>query len=141
MAYSKSVAYSIELGRIPMNQPYLSPDDLPSHKTTLISELLLSQLEEATKKRFFLACDRTVRIVLSSCHWYFKIHSGILTLIMICHDIETYQNIMMIVPHLAEQLTKFANQAKISISSPVNQGIPWVIGVKDILSIEESPDA
>ncbi|MBU7584505.1 MAG: hypothetical protein KAF91_16595 [Nostoc sp. TH1S01] len=121
-----------------MNQPYLSPDDLPSHKTTLISEVLLSQLEETVKQRFFSVCDRTVRVLLSSCHWYFKINSGILILIMVCHDIESYQNIMMTVPHLAEKLKKFANQAKISISSPVNQGIPWVIGVNDIFFGEES---
>ncbi|AFY42957.1 hypothetical protein [Nostoc sp. PCC 7107] len=123
-----------------MNQPYLSPDDLPSHKTTLISELLLSQLEETVKQRFFSNCDRTVRLLLSSCHWYFKINSGILILIMVCHDIESYQNIMMTVPHLADKLRKFANQAKISISSPVNQGIPWVISVNDLFFGEESSE-
>ncbi|MBD2493083.1 hypothetical protein [Nostoc sp. FACHB-280] len=123
-----------------MNQPYLSPDDLPSHKTTLISEVLLSQLEETVKQRFFAVCDRTVRLLLSSCHWYFKINSGILILIMVCHDIESYQNIMMTVPHLAEKLKQFANQAKISISSPVNQGTPWVISVNDIFFGEESSE-
>ncbi|BAY14370.1 hypothetical protein NIES2109_42900 [Nostoc sp. HK-01] len=123
-----------------MNQPYLSPDDLPSHKTTLISELLLSQLEETVKQRFFSTCDRTVRLLLSGCHWYFKINSGILILIMVCHDIESYQNIMMTVPHLADKLKKFANQAKISISSPVNQGVPWVISVNDLFFGEESSE-
>jgi hypothetical protein len=121
-----------------MNQPYFSPDDLPTHRTTIISELLLSQLEETIKKRFFLGCDRTVRVLLSSCHWYFKINSGILILIMVCHDIESYQNIMMTVPYLADKLKRFANQAKISISSPVNQGIPWVIGINDIFPGDES---
>ncbi|MBE9210376.1 hypothetical protein IQ244_28515 [Nostoc sp. LEGE 06077] len=123
-----------------MNQPYLSPDDLPSHKTTLISELLLSQLEETVKQRFFSTCDRSVRLLLSGCHWYFKVNSGILILIMVCHDIESYQNIMMTVPHLADKLKKFANQAKISISSPVNQGVPWVISVNDIFFGEESSE-
>ncbi|MBW4612233.1 MAG: hypothetical protein KME21_02940 [Desmonostoc vinosum HA7617-LM4] len=122
-----------------MKQPYLSPDDLPSYRTTLISEILLSQLEETIKKKFFLACDRMVRIVLSSCHWYFKVNSGILMLVMICHDIESYQQIMMTVPHLASKLKRFANQAKISISSPVNQGIPSVISITDIFSDEDSP--
>jgi hypothetical protein len=55
---------------------YLSPDDLPSYKTTQISEILISQLQEATKKKFFLACDRTIKVVLSNCHWYFKVNSG-----------------------------------------------------------------
>ncbi|MBD2345564.1 hypothetical protein [Anabaena subtropica] len=120
-----------------MKQPYLSPDDLPTHKTTLISEILLSQLEETTKKSFYLACKHTVRILLSSCHWYFKVNSGILMLVMVCHDIESYQNIMMIVPYLASKLKRFANQAKISISSPVNQGIPWIISINQILPEEE----
>lgn len=122
-----------------MKQPYLSPDDLPTHKTRLMSEILLSQLEEVTKKRFYLACDRIVRILLSSCHWYFKVNSGILMLILICHDIETYQHIMTTVPHLAAKLKRFANLAKISISSPVNQGIPWIISINDILPAEDLP--
>ncbi|MBE9055164.1 MULTISPECIES: hypothetical protein [Sphaerospermopsis] len=112
-----------------MTKSHLSPDDLPTYKTTQISELLMSQLEEVTKKRFFLACENTVRIVLSSCHWYFKVNGGILMLIMVCHDIESYQNIMINVPYLADKLKRFANKAKISISSPVNNGIPWVISV------------
>ncbi|MEA5578011.1 hypothetical protein VB694_16455, partial [Anabaena sp. UHCC 0451] len=66
-----------------MTKPHLSPDDLPTYKTTQISEVLLSQLEEVTKKRFFLLCDNQVRILLSSCHWYFKVNGGILMLIMV----------------------------------------------------------
>jgi hypothetical protein len=112
-----------------MTKPYLSPDDFPTYKTTQISEVLLSQLEEVIKKRFFQKCDHLVRVVLSSCHWYFKINGGILILMMICHDIESYQNIMTTVPYFADKLKLFANKAKISISSPVNNGIPWVISV------------
>lgn len=112
-----------------MTKPYLSPDDLPTYKTTQISEVLLSQLEEVTKKRFFLMCDHMIRVLLSSCHWYFKVNGGILMLIMVCHDIESYQNIMTTVPYLADNLKYFANKAKITISSPVNNGIPWVISI------------
>ncbi|MBD2571238.1 hypothetical protein [Anabaena lutea] len=122
-----------------MTKPYLSPDDLPSYKTTQISELLLSQLEEVTKKRFFLACNSVVRILLSSCHWYFKVNSGILMLIMVCHNIESYQNIMTTVPYLVETLKRFANQAKISISSPVNNGIPWIMIIDETLSEDDLP--
>ncbi|MBD2665282.1 hypothetical protein B6N60_00119 [Richelia sinica FACHB-800] len=121
-----------------MTKPYLSPDDLPSYKTTQISELWLSQLEEVTKKSFYLACDSLVRIVLSSCHWYFKVNSGILTLIMVCHDIESYQNIMTSVPYFADKLKRFANKAKISISAPVNNGIPWVMNINEPWYGEES---
>jgi hypothetical protein len=122
-----------------MTKPHLSPDDLPSYKTTQISEVLLSQLEEVTKKRFFLLCDDMVRILLSSCHWYFKVNGGILMLIMVCHDIESYQNIMTTVPYLGENLKRFANKAKISISSPVNNGIPWVISIDKPWPGEDSP--
>ncbi|MFM7405658.1 MAG: hypothetical protein ACKO3K_03030 [Cuspidothrix sp.] len=124
-----------------MTKPYLSPDDLPSYKTTQISEILISQLEEVTKNRFFLACNSVVRILLSDCHWYFKVNSGILMLIMVCHDIESYQNIMTTVPYLSETLKRFANQAKISISSPVNNGIPWVINISDILLEDDLPNS
>ncbi|WP_066382203.1 MULTISPECIES: hypothetical protein [unclassified Anabaena] len=120
-----------------MKQPYLSPDDLPTQRTTLISEILISQLEEATKKKFYVTCRHSVRILLSSCHWYFKVNGGILMLIMVCHDIESYQNIMMNVPYLAKKLKLFANNARISLSSPVNQGIPWVVSINQVLSGED----
>lgn len=116
-----------------MNQPYLHPDDLPSHHTTKVSEILFRQLEEATKKSFFLACDRMTRILLSSCHWYFKINSGILTLFMICHDMESYRNIMKSVPKFANNLKRFANTAKITVNPPVGKGIPWVISINENL--------
>ncbi|TAE59598.1 MAG: hypothetical protein EAZ76_03535 [Nostocales cyanobacterium] len=113
-----------------MTKSHLSPDDLPTYKTTQISEVLMSQMEEVTKKRFFLSCDHLVRVVLSHCHWYFKVNGGILMLMMVCHDIESYQNLMINVPYLVEKLKLFANKAKISISSPVNNGIPWVMNVE-----------
>lgn len=122
-----------------MTKPYLSPDDLPSYKTTQISELLISQLEEATKKKFFLACDSIIKVLLSSCHWYFKVNSGILMLIMVCHDIESYQNVMTSVPYLADKLKRFTNQAKISISSPVNNGIPWIMIIDEASSEDDLP--
>ncbi|NET00580.1 MAG: hypothetical protein F6K62_12300 [Sphaerospermopsis sp. SIO1G2] len=113
-----------------MTKSHLSPDDLPTYKTTQISEVLMSQMEEVTKQRFFLSCDHLVRVALSTCHWYFKVNGGILMLMMVCHDIESYQNLMINVPYLVEKLKLFANRAKISISSPVNNGIPWVMNVE-----------
>ncbi|MEO3706100.1 hypothetical protein [Trichormus azollae] len=123
-----------------MTKPHLSPDDLPSYKTTQISEILLSQLEEVTKKRFFLACHSKIRIYLSNCHWYFKVNGGILMLIMVCHNIESYQNIMMTIPYLSETLKRFTNKAKISISSPVNNGIPWVISIDKAWNGDDLPN-
>ena len=121
-----------------MYQPYFSPDDLPSTRTTQISGVWLSQLEEAIKKSFFLACKRTVRMLLSSCHWYFKVNSGILMLILVCHDIKSYQHIMTTVPYLADKLKRFANQANISVTSPVNDGIPWIVNINDLCTGEDT---
>lgn len=116
-----------------MNQPCLHPDDLPSPQTIKLSEILFRQLEEATKKSFFLTCDRMTRILLSSCHWYFQINSGVLTLILICNNMEGYRNIMKAVPQFADHLKQFANRAKITVSSPVDKGIPWVLSIDNVL--------
>lgn len=122
-----------------MKQPYLSPDDLPSNLTIQLSEILFRQLEEATKKNFFLAGDRITRILLSSCHWYFKINSGIMMLIMICPDIESYQNIMRTVPQFTDMLKRFTNRGRITVSPPADKGIPWVLSIDEILPEEDSP--
>lgn len=74
---------------------------------------------------------------MSSCHWYFRINSGILILIVVCHDIEAYQNITSIIPQLAEQLRRFANKAIISISPPIANDIPSIINVEHLLSEED----
>ncbi|RCJ41073.1 hypothetical protein A6770_36390 [Nostoc minutum NIES-26] len=122
-----------------MNQSCLPPDDLPSTQTIRVSEILLRQLEEAIKKSFFLACDNMTRTLLCSCHWYFQINSGILILMVICYDMESYRNIMKTVPHFAEKLKHFSNTAKITVSSPVNKGIPWVLSIDNILPESDFP--
>ncbi|MBH8563579.1 hypothetical protein I8748_15510 [Nostoc sp. CENA67] len=122
-----------------MNQSCLPPDDLPSDQTTRMSEILFRQLEEATKKSFFLACDQMTRTLLCSCHWYFRINSGILTLIMICHNMESYRNIMKTIPHFTDKLKQFTNTAKITVSSPVDKGIPWVLSINNILPEGDLP--
>jgi len=114
-----------------MTQSYLSPDDLPTQRTIQLSEVLFRQLEEATKQSFYKACSRMTRTLLSSCHWYFKVNTGILTLIMICPNIEIYQNIVRTVPQFADQLKRFANKAIISVAPPVDKGIPLLISVDE----------
>jgi hypothetical protein len=61
-------------------------------------------------------------------------------LIMVCNDIESYQNIMTTFPYFAKTLKRFANEAKISIISPVNNGIPWMVNISDILPEDDVPD-
>lgn len=124
-----------------MNQSCLPPDDLPSDQTIRMSEILFRQLEEATKKSFFLACDKMTRILLCSCHWYFQINSGILTLSMICHDMDSYRSIMKTVPHFADKLKQFTNTAKITVSSPVDNGTPWVLSIDNMLPEGDLPSA
>lgn len=114
-----------------MNQPDIHPDDLPSNQIKLLSEILFRQLEEAIKQSFFLACDRIMRIVLASCHWYFKIQSGSLVLVMICPDVESYQNIMVSVPYFTQKLRQFANSASITVTPPVNLGVTWIIEIDE----------
>ncbi|MDZ8189317.1 MAG: hypothetical protein RMX96_31330 [Nostoc sp. ChiSLP02] len=56
-----------------------------------------------------------------------------MTLIMICHDMESYRNIMKCVPHFAEKLKQFTNRARISVSSPIDKGMPWMLSIDNIL--------
>ncbi|MEH2324944.1 MAG: hypothetical protein V7K32_15540 [Nostoc sp.] len=116
-----------------MTQPCLHPDDLPSPQTIKLSEILFRQLEEVTKKSFFLTCDKMTRILLASCHWYFQINSGVLTLILICNNMASYRQIMKTVPQFADKLKQFSNRAKITVSSPVDKGIPWVLSIDNVL--------
>jgi hypothetical protein len=114
-----------------MNQPYLSPDDQPSSLTIQMSGILLRQLEETTKQSFYKSCDRTTRILLAHCHWYFKTNTGVLMLVMICPDIEIYRHIIKVTPQFIDKLKLFANKYIISVSPPVEKGIPFIISVDE----------
>ncbi|WP_157162498.1 hypothetical protein [Cylindrospermum stagnale] len=46
---------------------------------------------------------------------------------------------MITIPHLAKKLQRFANKARISVSSPVDQGIPWIINIEEILPEGDLP--
>ena len=60
-------------------------------------------------------------------------------LIMICLDIETYQNIMRTIPQFTDMLKKFTNRGRITVSPPADKGIPRVLSIDVILSKEDSP--
>ncbi|WP_308189888.1 hypothetical protein [Nostoc sp. XA010] len=62
-------------------------------------------------------------------------------LIMICPDIETYQNIMRTVPQFTDMLKRFTNRGRITVTPPANKGIPWVLSIDEILPEEDSPTA
>ena len=46
---------------------------------------------------------------------------------------QSYRNIMKAVPQFADHLKQFANRAKITVSSPVDKGIPWVLSIDNVL--------
>ena len=45
---------------------------------------------------------------------------------------------MTSIPYLANNLKRFSNQAKISVSSPVNEGIPWMVNINEFWNGEDS---
>ncbi|GAB1542031.1 hypothetical protein NUACC21_47040 [Scytonema sp. NUACC21] len=111
--------------------PPLPPEDLPSQDLQL-DVLLLRQLEETVGKRFYQACGPIMRILLSSCHWYFTINAGTLTLLVICYDLESYWHIANIVPDIVKRLKLFSNSAKIRLCPPVDKGIAREFGMDEV---------
>ena len=120
-----------------MNISNLHPDDLPSSKATLVNELMYRQLEEATCKRFYQACTLIMRVLLSSCHWYFQINTSPLMLIMICYDVESYCHITNAIPQFVKKLKLFSHKSKIHLFSPEKE-IPWSMEIQEILNDEAS---
>jgi hypothetical protein len=112
--------------------PPLSPDDLPPTRVTQLDELLLRQLEEAICKSFFKACSPMTRALLSNCHWYFQINGGVLILIIVSYDMESYWHIANAIPQIVNKLKLFSDTAKIRFCPPSKEGIPWEIAVDEI---------
>ena len=110
----------------------LTPDDLPPVKVTLLDQVLLRQLAEAIGKHFYKSCRSTTRILLSSCHWYFKTNTYPMTLFIFCYDMENYWHVMNAIPYILTMLKQFSNSAKISLSPPVDSGVPWEVGMDEI---------
>jgi hypothetical protein len=95
--------------------PPLSPDDLPS-QSYLLNVLLIKQLEEILCQKFYETCNPEIRFLLSSCHWYFKIDAGTLTMLVTCYDLESYWHIKNIVPDIRKKLKLFSNSTKVSLN-------------------------
>ncbi|WP_392531662.1 hypothetical protein [Nostoc sp. C117] len=115
-----------------MNKSSLPADDMPPTRVTLLNELFYRQLEEATCRRFYQACSPIMRVLLSSCHWYFKINTSPLMLVIICYDTESYLYIVDAIPHFIKKLKQFSNKSKIHVFSPSHQGEPWEIEIEEI---------
>ncbi|MBE9003273.1 hypothetical protein IQ274_35235 [Nostoc sp. LEGE 12447] len=114
-----------------MNKSLFPADDLPPTGATLLNELFYRQLEEATCRRFYQVCVPLMRVLLSNCHWYFKINASPLILIIICYDIESYLHIVDAIPQFIKQLKQFSNKSKIQLFPPDNKGEPWEIKIEE----------
>ncbi|NEU83425.1 hypothetical protein [Nostoc sp. UIC 10630] len=91
----------------------------------------MSPIEEATCRRFYQVCVPLMRVLLSNCHWYFKINASPLMLIIICYDIESYLHIVDAIPQFIKQLKQFSNKSKIQLFPPDNKGEPWEIEIEE----------
>ncbi|KAF3887057.1 MULTISPECIES: hypothetical protein [Nostocales] len=111
--------------------PPLPPDDQPSRSIHL-DVLLHRQLEETICQKFYKACGPIMRFLLSSCHWYFTINAGTLTLLIICYDLESYWHIANVVPDIFKKLKLFSNSAKIRLCPPTDKGVPWEVGMDEV---------
>ena len=109
-----------------------TPDDLPPVKTSLLDEILLRQLAEVIGRHFYQASHSTIKSLLSSCHWYFQTNTYPMTLVIFCYDIESYWQIMNAIPDILYKLKVFSNNAKIRLYPPVDQGIPWEVGIDEV---------
>ena len=114
-----------------MNKFPFPADDLPPTGASILNELFYRQLEEATCRRFYQACGPIMRVLLSHCHWYFKINTSPLMLLIICYDIESYLHIVDAIPQLIKKLKQFSNKAKIHLFSPDYKGEPWEIEIEE----------
>ncbi|MFH7029123.1 MAG: hypothetical protein ACHBN1_27955 [Heteroscytonema crispum UTEX LB 1556] len=115
-----------------MNKQILPPDDFPSNEPTPMDWLLRRELEHWTCKRFYEACDRITRALLSSCEWHITTNASLLTLIIACPDVETYWYIVSNMSQLGNRLKRFANKAKIRVFPPPGNGTPFEMRVDEI---------
>lgn len=114
-----------------MNKSPLPADDLPPSEASILNELFYRQLEEATCRRFYQASDPIMRVLLSNCHWYFKINISPLMLVIICYDIESYLNIVDAIPQFIKNLRQLSSKAKIHLYAPNYKGEPWEIEIEE----------
>lgn len=119
-----------------MNKPSLPPDDLPPVEVSLFDELLHRHLEQVSSNRFYQLCDSTQQALLSLCRWSIEMNGGILTLMLLCGDRESYPQIVEVIPQLLQHLKLLANNSKICIQRPTTRGILWRFEVEELSNNE-----
>lgn len=121
-----------------MNQPSLSPDDLPPSQPTRLDRILRRQLEDSTGKRFYTGCDRNLQALLSNCEWYITTNATALTLVIACPDRITNWRVLNHLVQLGSQLEQFSSRAKIRICPPMGMGTPLEMRVDEISVYQDS---
>ena len=115
-----------------MNKSFLPADDLPPTEVTQNDRILHWQLERATGKCFYEACDRITQALLTSCQWYITTVANTLMLVIDCPDIVTFWHIVSNIPQIGNRLERLASSAKIRVYPPFGKGMPFEIGVNEI---------
>jgi hypothetical protein len=132
---TKDIIYALVIGiwETKMNDRFSrSFDDLPPEKITNIDNLLRRQLEVSIGENFYSACSNKIKILLSSCEWYFSTNASATTLVINCPDLTTSWSILHRVIEIAIVLEKFSASSKIRISPPIHKGEPFEIRVDEI---------
>ncbi|KAF3885979.1 MULTISPECIES: hypothetical protein [Nostocales] len=115
-----------------MDLPFLPPDDMPPVEVTLFDELLHRHLEQVSRNRFYELCDSTQQALLSLTQWYVETISGTMTLVILCHDMDSYPQIVETLPQFLERLKLLSNNSKICIQRPTDRGIVWRFEVEEL---------
>lgn len=121
-----------------MNNPSLSPDDLPPAQPTRLDRILRRQLEDSTGKQFYQGCDRSVQALLSNCDWYITTNASALTLVIVCPDRVTNWRVLNNIVKIGSQLEQFSIRAKIRICPPLGMGTPFEMRVDEISVYRDS---
>jgi hypothetical protein len=115
-----------------MNEPSLPLDDLPLVQTTQLDRITRRQLEQATGKCFYAACDRITQALLLSCEWYVTIDANAPILVIACPDVETYWHVVSDIAQIGRKFEQFASEAKLRIYPPIGKGRPFEIGLDEL---------
>ena len=115
-----------------MNEPSLPSDDLPAARSTSVDQMLRRELEEATSRCFYKACDRSLQNLLSSCDWYITTSCSTLILVIVCSNRVTNWRVLNNLVQIGNQLARFSIRAKMRVYPPIGRGTPFEMRVDEI---------
>ncbi|MDY6937805.1 MAG: hypothetical protein SWY16_09065 [Cyanobacteriota bacterium] len=122
--------------RLKMKLFSLPPEDRPPETTSKLDIRLRQQLERATSKHFFEACNGPAQGLLVECAWTIAIVE-VLTLAIHCPDRDKNWRVLNNMTSLAKYLAKFSTQAKIQVHPPSGEGEPFEMRVDERLEYRD----